>query len=257
MGEVFEAWDPRLRRVVAIKRAYGRGSHPARLLHEAQLTAQLTSAHTLRVLDVGATEDGASYFVMERLAGSDLEALVQEDGPVDPQRVRQIVRQAADALAETHALGLLHGDVKPANLFLGPRGTDRDHVTLLDFGVARPAHEPCPVPPTTKDVARGVEGTPAYLAPEVLSGEDDVDGRADVYALGCVAYWLLTGRRVFEKRNALQLVLAHAIEPPAPPSRFVDVPKDLEALVLRCLAKTPAERPTAAALREQLTDSES
>jgi serine/threonine-protein kinase len=184
---------------------------------------------------------------MELLDGMDLESLVRRKGPCPAARVIYILRQVCDSLEEAHARGLVHRDIKPANIHLGRLGLQHDFVKVLDFGLVKSlAASPAGQSLATEEGL--VAGTPAYMAPEVALGEA-FDGRADLYAVGCVAYFLLTGRLVFEASNHLQMVARHLRETPVPPSRRVElqVPAALEELVLACLAKSPADRPGSAA----------
>jgi tRNA A-37 threonylcarbamoyl transferase component Bud32 len=259
MGEVWEARHRQLARPVAIKlvrpeRAQD-GISPARFEREAKATARLKSAHTVQLYDYGITERGELFYVMELLEGLDLEALVERFGPVAPARVAHVLRQATESLQEAHARGLVHRDIKPGNLHLGRYGIRHDHLKVLDFGLVKGLRE-------LEDGAVAVTadehitGTPAYLAPEVITG-GPIDGRADLYALGCVAYFLLTGRRVFDETlGPLQVAVAHVTEDPEPPSRRgdVEVPRALEDLVLTLLEKDPVRRPDAWTLEEMLDE---
>jgi serine/threonine-protein kinase len=191
---------------------------------------------------------------MELLEGSDLESLVARYGPQPPARVASILRQACRSLAEAHAGGLVHRDIKPANLYIGRIGLEYDFVKVLDFGLVKGDGRGL-----REDVRltapESLSGTPAYMAPEMAAGEV-VDGRADLYALGCVGYFLLTGSLVFEGENALQLVLKHIQTEPVPPSVRLGraVPDVLERAILSCLAKAPGARPAdAATLADALT----
>jgi eukaryotic-like serine/threonine-protein kinase len=225
-----------------------------RFEREARATAALRSPHTIEVYDFGTTRDGTFYYVMEYLQGFSLEALVKRFGAVPQERAVSILRQASESLAEAHLAGLLHRDVKPANIFVSRRGLEVDFVKVLDFGLVKPLGE------ARADVhltaAETVVGTPAYIAPELaLGGGGEVDARADIYALGCVGYWLLTGRLVFESSNAMQMMVDHIRTPPVPPSQRATQPiaPALERLILRCLAKDPEDRPRSAlALRDDL-----
>ena len=249
MGEVWEARHRFLRRPAAIKlirpellggSAEAQAAAMLRFEREAQTIATLESPHTVELYDFGVADDGAFYFVMELLRGVDLQRLVDAHGPLPPERVAFLLLQACDSLAEAHALGLVHRDVKPGNLFVGPRGQADDVVRVLDFGLvtARPLEGASDV-----TQAGAIQGTPATLAPEAATGDAPVDGRADVYALGCVAYFALTGEPVFEGRTAMDVVLKHVTRAPDPPSsRRPDVPEALDALVLACLAKDPSAR---------------
>jgi serine/threonine-protein kinase len=260
MGEVWKADHRLFARPAAIKLISGRvmmdGSQMAeeRFRREAEAAAGLRSPHTIQLYDFGITRDRRLYYVMELLEGCDLETLVGRYGPQPPARVACILRQACRSLAEAHARGMVHRDIKPANLHLGRVGLEYDFVKVLDFGlVKRDARW------LGSDVRltapEAMSGTPAYMAPEMASGEP-VDGRADLYALGCVGYFLLTGTLVFEGENPLQLVVKHLQAEPVPPSARLGrpLPEPLERVVLRCLAKTPNERPAdAAALADGLT----
>ena len=257
MGEVWRAHHRTLARSAAVKliRTSVLGADPSRALEtvkrferEARATAALRSPHTIAVYDFGLAAGGTFYYVMELLDGFSLQGLVERFGPVPPERVVRLIRQACHSLAEAHAAGLVHRDVKPANLFVCRLGLDLDFVKVLDFGLVK----------IQRSDAKGAEaltlegdfaGTPAYAPPEVVAGAEDVDGRADIYALGCVAYWLLTGQRVFESGNAMQMVADHLRTPPVPPSRRATqpIPAGLEEIVLRCLEKDPARRPASAA----------
>jgi tRNA A-37 threonylcarbamoyl transferase component Bud32 len=263
MGEVYRATHRMLARPAAIKliRAEmlastdGESADLAvkRFYREAEAAANLRSPHTVELFDFGVTEDQTLYFVMELLDGMDLETLVRDHGPLPARRVIHILRQACESLEEAHSQGLVHRDIKPANIHLGKVGVRHDFVKVLDFGLVKSVDRENMEQSLATAVGR-TPGTPAYMAPEMALGEA-VDGRADIYALGCVAYFLLTGRIVFEAENTFQMVARHLRNEPVPPSlrAKVEVPQPLEALVLKCLAKRPSERPVdAAALRESL-----
>jgi tRNA A-37 threonylcarbamoyl transferase component Bud32 len=252
MGEVYKATHRMLARPAAIKlirpEAIAREDDEAaiavkRFYREAEAAANLRSPHTVEVYDFGVTADGTLYFVMELLDGMDLETLVVRHGPLPAGRVVRILCQACESLEEAHRAGLVHRDIKPANIHVGRLGLRRDFVKVLDFGLVKPF--------TVKNaeqslatVAGQTPGTPAYMAPEMALGEA-VDGRADIYALGCVAYFLLTGLLVFDAATSIQMIARHLRTPPVPPSQRTsnNIPPALEALVLRCLAKEPGERP--------------
>jgi serine/threonine-protein kinase len=216
----------------------------ARFEREAQATALLQSPHTVEVYDFGTTADGTFYYVMELLEGIDLEVLVRRFGPLPPERVVHILRQVCTSLAEAHHRGMVHRDIKPANIYLCQRALEDDFVKVLDFGLVKQRSSPASSTDLRLSQTGIVHGTPAYLAPETACGEDPVDGRADLYGVGCVAYWLLTGRLVFERDSYAAMLLAHATVEPDPPSRHAagPVPPALDALVLCCLAKEPAHR---------------
>ena len=248
MGEVWRATHRLLRRDAALKiirpdaaGAWTSGS-PAeqRFEREAHAIAALRSAHTVHLYDYGVASDGTLYYVMELLDGVDLQTLVERHGPQPAARVAHILVQICDSLREAHESGLVHRDIKPANVVLARYAGRFDHVKVLDFGLVRDLRRDAPAL-TADDV---VPGTPAYVSPEAATGESATDARADLYSLGCVAYWLLTGTLVFEARNALEMAVAHATRLPVPPSARTErpIPAELEAIVMRLLAKDPAAR---------------
>ena len=251
MGEVWRANHRLLARPAAIKliRPESFGSDGRELVkrfeREARATAALHSPHTVDIYDFGTTEDGTFYYVMELLEGFDLETLVSTFGPLPAERVAQILIQACHSLGEAHQGGLIHRDVKPANIYVCRYGLDWDFVKILDFGLVKnpqwSAEEKRPL-----TVTGVIAGTPGYMAPEMGLGNPDVDWRADIYALGCVGYWLLTGKPVFDSGpSPMQGVMDH-IQKPAPPvsTRTKEtVPEELDFILLQCLAKQPNERP--------------
>ena len=245
MGEVYLAQHVLLRRPCALKvirpaRA-GDPKHLLRFEREVQATATLTHPNTVQVFDYGHTEDGTFYYVMEYLPGSTLEALVQQAGPLPPARAVHFLRQVCGALEEAHARGLTHRDIKPGNVMICERGGVPDVAKLLDFGLVLSPVNEAGGEKLTQDGM--VTGTPAYLSPEQADGRDDVDVRSDIYSLGAVAYFLLTGQPPFAGRSVMNTLAAHLYEKPEPFSvRRPDVPADLEAVVLRCLAKEPQAR---------------
>jgi eukaryotic-like serine/threonine-protein kinase len=263
MGEVWRARHQMLSRPAAVKliRAPTDGSQVLddvalrRFEREAQVTASLKSSHTARLYDFGVTESGTFYYVMELLDGVDLEKLVREKGPVEPMRVVRIMAQIADSLAEAHEHGLVHRDIKPANINLSRRGLEEDFVTVLDFGLVK-GESLVGDANLSLTAANRITGTPAYIAPELVAGEGRIDGRADLYSLGCVAYFLLTGKLVFEAQAAMQMAIAHVSEIPLPPSQRTrqPIPKALEAIVMKCLEKSPDDRPQSAALLVGMLD---
>ncbi len=256
MGEVYKATHRMLARPAAIKlirsETVGGGDREAaqtairRFRREAEVAANLRSPHTVELYDFGVTEDETLYFVMELLEGMDLESLVQLHGPVPASRAIHILGQVCESLEEAHVSGMVHRDIKPANIHVGRLGLQYDFVKVLDFGLVKSAS-------STGGSSLGTEagltpGTPSYMAPEMALGEV-VDGRADIYALGCVAYYLLTGQTVFEAEYGFQLIAKHLMDEPVPPSQRSDIfiPPELEQLVLACLAKKPQDRPDSAA----------
>jgi eukaryotic-like serine/threonine-protein kinase len=262
MGEVYHARHRMLTRPAAIKlirpemigAAGGETAQVAvtRFRREAEAAATLRSPHTVALYDVGVTEDQTLYLVMELLQGMTLETLVRQKGPVPAARVIYILRQVCESLEEAHCAGLVHRDVKPANIHLGRLGLAWDFVKVLDFGLVK-SFKTEGTEESLGTAAGLTPGTPAYMAPEMALGEQ-VDGRADIYALGCVAYYLLTGQLVFESGSGLQMIAKHLREPPIPPSRRTElpIPEELDRLVLACLAKKPDERPDSAALHASL-----
>ncbi len=253
MGEVWLARHRLLARTAAIKlirpeRLGEIGSDDAtmtlgRFTREAQATAALTSPNTIRLFDFGLTDDGTFFYVMELLDGRDLETLVHTYGPLPPARAVTILRQICRSLAEAHARGLIHRDVKPANIYVCRMGLEYDFVKVLDFGLVKA--EKTGDEATMMTAAPVAIGTPAYMAPETILGDAEVDRRVDVYALGCVAYYLLTGERVFRAETQMKLLMQHLHEQPALPSRRTrqHIPPELDRLVLDCLHKDPARRP--------------
>jgi tRNA A-37 threonylcarbamoyl transferase component Bud32 len=258
MGEVYKATHTMLARAAAIKlirpEALGAGNsdgaHLAvrRFTREAEAAANLRSPHTVEVYDFGVTDDQTLYFVMEMLEGMDLETLIRQNGPLPAARVIHLMRQVCESLGEAHAKGLVHRDIKPANIHVGQVGLEYDFVKVLDFGLVKEVKRP-----NATDTRLTVEGmtvgTPTYMAPE-LALDEAFDGRADLYALGCVTYFLLTGQVVFESDNVMRLMVRHIEEKPVPPSRRTDrqIPPLLDDIVLACLAKDPAARPPSAAV---------
>jgi serine/threonine-protein kinase len=255
MGEIYRATHRMLARPAAIKLIRpemlggqnGEDSQIAvkRFHREAEAAANLRSPHTVELFDFGVTDDHTLYFVMELLQGMDLETMVKNHGPQPPARVIHFLRQACESLEEAHARGLVHRDIKPANIHVGHVGIHDDFVKVLDFGLVKSVA-------TSSEVSLGTAvgrtpGTPAYMAPEMALGET-VDGRADIYALGCVAYYLLTGKLVFDAENTFQMVAKHLHHQPIPLSERggVQIPAELERIVLACLAKDPAGRPATA-----------
>jgi serine/threonine-protein kinase len=265
MGEVWRASHRMLARPAAIKliRRDTLARDPVlaatavdRFEREAQVIASLQSPHTVALYDFGVTDDGSLFYVMELLEGVNLDALVRQFGPLPPERVVYLLRQACASLAEAHHRGLVHRDIKPANIYLCHRGMEHDIVKVLDFGIVKKAVTD--EEPAVRELTRGndITGTPDYMAPEIAMGSRDVDHRADIYALGCVAFWLLTGRQVFEEKTPMAAIIAHVQRQPITPSTATEfeVPAPLDQIVLDCLAKDPGARPhTADALATRLS----
>ena len=254
MGVVYKARHTMLRRPTAIKLLPPSLSDEAllqRFEREVQLTSQLTHPNTIAVYDYGRTSDGVLYYVMEYVDGISLDHLVETYGPLEAPRTVAILRQVCGSLAEAHDVGLIHRDIKPANIMLCIRGGLYDFVKVLDFGLVKELGDGKSVA-TRPDV---IMGTPLYLAPEAILSPQAIGPRSDLYALGCVAHFLLTGAPVFDSHNVVELARHHLETEPLPLSQRTEipVPERLETLIHDCLAKDPQERPSsAAALLEQL-----
>jgi eukaryotic-like serine/threonine-protein kinase len=253
MAEVWRASHRRLARPAAVKliRPESLGDQPgiagARLEREAQAIASLQSPNTVELYDFGSTPEGTLFYVMELLDGVDLEELVRQHGPLPAERVTYILHQACASLAEAHARSIIHQDIKPANIYLCRRGLEHDVVKILDFGLARRLAFDTSAAEAVVTRPDLIAGTPGYLAPEIIM-DGVADGRGDLYALGCVAFWLLTGRLVFEAATVGALLVAHARDAPLRPSALAAfaVPEALDRLVLDCLEKDPSARPQSA-----------
>jgi eukaryotic-like serine/threonine-protein kinase len=246
MGVVYRGRHAMLRRPTALKLLRPDRGGPemlARFEREVQLTSQLTHPNTVAIYDYGRTPENLFYYAMEYLEGIDLEALVRADGPQPPARVKHLLRQIAGALAEAHGCGLVHRDIKPSNVMVGQRGLIWDFVKVLDFGLARELDLGGPALTHAGQWA----GTPLYMAPEQIRGEP-LDGRTDLYAVGALAYYLLTGQPVFSAATSVEVCAHHLHAPVEPPSSHLlqPLPPRLEALVLACLDKQPAGRPASA-----------
>ena len=251
MGEVYKARHALLRRPTAIK-IIRNASNPetsARFEREVQLTSQLTHPNTVHVYDFGRAADGTFYYAMEYIEGLTLWQLVQLDGAQSPGRVVALLTQVCASLAEAHGLGLIHRDVKPDNVLVSVRGLVPDVVKVVDLGLARTVGAA-----SRADEQGTVMGTARYMAPEAVNEPWGADARSDIYAVGALAYFLLTGTELFHGTTAAILSQqVHAI-PDRPSARLgVELPADLERIVMRCLAKDPAARPqSAVALAQEL-----
>jgi len=253
MGEVWRAQHRWLARHAAVKvirpEVLGAGANTdiklilRRFEREAQATASLSSPHSIRLFDFGTTEEGSFYYVMELLQGRNLETLVHEFGPLPVERTVYLLRQVCHSLAEAHARGLVHRDIKPANIYVCRMGLDYDFVKVLDFGLVKVRHGDPMDAVVTSD--QTTTGTPAYMAPETIIGGVDIDRRADVYSIGCVAYYLLTGELVFPSSTPMQALVDHVHTPPVPPSERTEmpIPRPIDDLVQACLEKSPDRRP--------------
>ena len=247
MGVVYRASHAMLRRPTAIKMLRPEMADEEtlrRFEREVQLTSSLSHPSTVAIFDYGRTPQGVFYYAMEYLDGLNLEQLVRQDGPQPPARVVHILRQVCGALAEAHDVGLIHRDVKPANIILSERGGMPDVAKVVDFGLVKSFEtggSPLDVEVTSANV---LVGTPLYMSPEAIGGDAALDGRSDLYALVAVGYFLLTGTPVFSAKSLVEVFAHHLHTRPDPPSvRTGDqIPEDLERLILRCLAKRPEER---------------
>jgi serine/threonine-protein kinase len=255
MGIVYRARHSRLKRPTAVKllsAAKVGGQTVERFEREVQITARLTHPNTVAVYDYGRTLDGVFYYAMEYLEGISLERLVAEDGPQPPGRVVHVLQQVTGALGEAHALGLVHRDIKPANIVLCERGGVPDVAKVLDFGLVKDQALPGAAALTQSNT---ILGTPLYMAPESLTAPDRVGPRTDLYALGAVGYFLLTGGPVFAGNNTVEVLGHHLHTRPARPSERLGrpLPSGLEQAILSCLEKDPDGRPPdARALHEAL-----
>jgi len=255
MGEVYLAEHQLLKRPCALKLirpGIESGLDAlARFEREVRLTATLSHPNTVEIYDYGRTEDGTYYYVMEYLQGLSLAELVEQYGPLPPGRVVYLLRQVCGALLEAHAAGLIHRDIKPSNIFASRRGGLYDVAKLFDFGLVRPLTRSVSSQVSTEGQ---VLGTPLFMSPEQAERDRVIDGRSDIYSLGGVAYYLLTGRPPFDEEEGLRLMIAIARDPVVPPSQVHSgIPRDLERVVLRCLAKDATERfPDAESLERAL-----
>jgi eukaryotic-like serine/threonine-protein kinase len=247
MGVVYRASHAMLRRPTAIKILRPEiASEDAlrRFEREVLLTASLSHPSTVAIFDYGRTPQGMFYYAMEYLDGLNLEQLVSKYGRQPPARVAHILRQVCGALAEAHAVGLIHRDVKPANIILSERGGLPDVAKVVDFGLVKSFDQVASRPDLDVTSVNLIVGTPLYMAPEAIGGNAPLDGRCDLYALGAVGYFLLTGEPVFQAKSQVEIFAHHLHTPPDPPSVRTGayVPDDLERIVLRCLAKKPGDR---------------
>ena len=255
MGEVWRASHKLLARPAAIKLVKLDASRQElfaqRFHREANVIAALKSPHTVYLYDFGTTQDGRLYYVMELLDGISLQTLIDTFGPQPASRVVAILMQMCRSLEEAHQAKIIHRDLKPSNVMICQVAQARDFVKVLDFGLAKPLDAGAASNLTVEGITLG---TPEYMAPEVGRGSRAADGRADLYALGCVAYVLLTGELVFTDSSPVGVALKHMRTPPVPPSKRTDtlIPLDLERVILACLEKDPSDRPQSARDVERL-----
>jgi serine/threonine-protein kinase len=254
MGEVYRGTHRLLARPAALKLITPAVLHSGkadserviveRFKREAEAAATLRSPHTIELYDFGIADDGTFYYVMELLEGLDLEKLTSRFGPVTPARAIHFLAQACESLGEAHMRGLVHRDLKPSNLFACRMGLEVDYIKVLDFGLVKNDAQSSPMQARLTAVD-AISGTPAFMAPEMIGDNDAVGPAADVYALGCVAYWLLTGKFVFQAPNATAMLLRHLQQQPEPASASSPhtIPPELDKLILECLSKEPSARP--------------
>jgi len=258
MGQVFRARHALIRRPTAVKvmRVAGEDQQSAvqRFEREVQLSATLSHPNTITIFDFGHTPDNRFYYAMEYLDGLDLQKLVDRFGPVTAARGVFVMAQVSSALSEAHARGIVHRDIKPSNIFLTQRGGLCDFVKVLDFGLAKQVTADETVRLTKTGIALG---TPRYISPEAIRGAQNIDARSDLYCLGAVAYFMLTGRPPFDAVTSAELMIDHLKATPSPLSHVSElpIPAELEAIVLRCLEKDPEDRyQTAADLEAALLE---
>jgi len=260
MGEVWLAKHRLLARPAAVKfvrldrvLANPASSESARALlnrfeREAQATAALHCQNTIDLYDFGVTEDGTFYYAMEFLEGLDADTFVKRYGPVPLNRAVFWLLQLCESLEDAHCTGLVHRDIKPGNLFICRYGRRHDFVKVLDFGLVKAQSDFGQADDRLTQTGT-ITGTPAYLAPEVALGQTEIDARADIYSLGCTAYWLLTGKPVFEGATGMEVILQHVNAPPLRPTeRNSETPimPEIEEIILACLEKEPKRRPQSA-----------
>ncbi|RZO61465.1 MAG: serine/threonine protein kinase [Sandaracinaceae bacterium] len=256
MGEIYRARHALLRRPTAVKliRPDQVGERTvARFEREAKRTAALTHPNTVTVYDYGRTDDGVFYYAMELLDGADLQTVIDETGPMPAGRACRILAQVAGALDEAHREGLIHRDIKPGNVILVERGGEADVAKVVDFGLVKAIDEQ-DLTVTEQDK---IVGTPLYVSPEAVAAPETLDGRADLYALGALGYFLLTGKPPFGGKSAIEVYTKHLEDSPTPPSEHAAEPFDpaLDRLLLACLAKDPDDRPqTAREVEVRLAD---
>jgi serine/threonine protein kinase len=248
MGEVYRAWHGALERWCAVKvlPPHASARERRRFAKEVRVTARLSHPNTVCLYDHGQEPDGTAYYAMELLEGVSLQQLVQREGPLPPRRVIHILQQICAALGEAHAAGLVHRDIKPDNIVLCERAGLKDVAKVVDFGLVKQVANDI----DEDDLDKGLIGTPQYLSPEAITAPETVNAQSDLYGLGAVAYYLLTGAPVFSGRNVIEVCGHHLHSEPERPSRITGraIPRDLERLVLACLAKDASDRPASAAV---------
>jgi serine/threonine protein kinase len=248
MGVVYRAHHDMLQRPTAVKFLGFEKTNDqtiARFEREVQLTSRLTHPNTIAIYDYGRTPEGIFYYAMEYLEGINLEDLIKQHGPQPEGRVISILQQVCGSLAEAHSIGLIHRDIKPANIILTQRGGLSDFVKLLDFGLVKALDSR---KDSTLTTAGSLTGTPLYMPPEAIQ-QQQIDVRSDLYSLGAVGYFMLTGTPVFDGENVLKILQQHVMDAPEPPSRRMsrEISSEFERVLLMCLAKSPDDRPKGAA----------
>jgi serine/threonine protein kinase len=248
MGVVYKGHHSMLRRPTAIKMLdvdKVNDASIARFEREVQITCQLNHPNTVAIYDYGRTPEGLFYYAMEYLDGINLQTLVEKYGPQSEGRVIHILSQVCGSLFEAHSLGLVHRDIKPANIMLNRRGGETDVVKVLDFGLVKALDEEKQAGATA---ANSLTGTPLYMAPEAIQVPHSVDGRSDLYAVGAVGYYLLTGKALFDAASIVELCKQHIETVPIAPSRRLGKPvsAELEHALLACLEKSRNKRPATA-----------
>ena len=244
MGKVYLARHALLKRPTALKMLkphLASDEIVARFEREVQLASQLRHPNTIEIYDYGRTRDGEFYYVMEYLQGETLDRIVADKGPMPVSRVLHVLKQVCAALREAHGQGLVHRDIKPQNIMLCVHGGEHDLVKILDFGLVKDTEGR-----QTRDITQfqRVLGTPLYMSPERIRNPGDADARADIYSVGAVGFYLLTGRDLFETVGEHDLVYHVLHTPPRRPSELVPgIPKRLDELIVRCVAKDRSERP--------------
>jgi eukaryotic-like serine/threonine-protein kinase len=262
MGEVYLAEHQMMKRPCAVKlirpEKAGDPKMLARFEREVRATAKLSHWNSIDIYDYGRTEDGTFYYVMEYLPGHNVGEMVEEYGPIPPARAIYLLDQVCAALSEAHGMGLVHRDIKPANIFCAYRGGVFDVVKLLDFGLAKPTVDKTGDAQLT--MAGTITGSPLFMSPEQATGDESVDARSDIYSLGAVLYYMLTGKPPFMADNPLKVMIAHASQEVVPPRQLnSQIPPELDDIVLRCLEKDPDHRfqditSLRAALRDVMLD---
>jgi hypothetical protein len=258
MGQVYRARHSLIRRPTAVKVMQASGEEGLaaiqRFEREVQLSATLTHPNTITIYDFGHTPDNRFYYAMEYLEGLDIQKLVDRFGPMGSARAVFILTQACGALAEAHERGIVHRDIKPSNIYLTHRGGLYDFVKVLDFGLAKQISDPQAVSLTKTGIA---VGTPRYISPEAIKGAENIDARSDIYCLGAVAYFMITGRPLFDSTSSAELLIDHLKTTPIRPSQVSELPisPQLEDVVMKCVEKSPDDRiQTAGALERALSE---